>query len=84
MSEAFTLETLGSVLRESAGEEEGFSLTASNEHVAFEELGYDSLALLQVTGRLQREYGLVASEQEMMDADTPAKLVQLVRHVPSN
>ena len=50
-----TLADLTRMLRESAGEEEGIDLDGDVLDTPFLELGYDSLALLQVIGEIQRD-----------------------------
>jgi act minimal PKS acyl carrier protein len=72
------LEDLTRLLRECAGEEEGVDLDGDVLDVSFIELGYDSLALLQVTGRIQREYGVEVPDDAVADAETPRALLELV------
>ncbi|MYR86734.1 actinorhodin polyketide synthase, partial [Streptomyces sp. SID685] len=55
----FTLSELIEKLRECAGDSEEYDLDTDDVmDVPFIELGYDSLALLQVTGVLDRERGI--------------------------
>ncbi|WP_399930797.1 acyl carrier protein [Streptomyces kanamyceticus] len=68
------------LLRESAGEEEGIDLDGDVLDTDFTELGYDSLALLQVIGRIQREYG-VELPDSAAEAETPRALLDLVNSV---
>lgn len=77
MSDVLNPEILADILRQSAGEEDGFSLQESNLDTSFDDLGYDSLALLQVTGTLQRQYGLAFSDEDFLAANTPRKLITL-------
>lgn len=69
---------LARMLRESAGEDEGVDLDGDVQDVPFVELGYDSLALLQVTGQVSRELGVALSEEDIVDADTPRSLLALI------
>ncbi|GAB3667720.1 acyl carrier protein [Streptomyces sparsus] len=73
-----TLTDLTRMLRESAGEEEGVDLDGDVIDQPFIELGYDSLALLQVIGRIQREYGTQIPDDAVVDAETPRALLELI------
>ncbi|MFD4033751.1 acyl carrier protein [Streptomyces sp. NPDC058637] len=73
-----TLADLTRMLRESAGEEEGIDLDGDVIDTPFMELGYDSLALLQVIGQIQREYGVEIPDDAVVDAETPGALLALI------
>ncbi|MFI6152967.1 acyl carrier protein [Kitasatospora sp. NPDC051170] len=73
-----TLTDLTRMLRECAGEEEGIDLDGDVIDTPFIELGYDSLALLQVIGQVQREYGVIIPDDAVVDAETPRALLQLI------
>jgi act minimal PKS acyl carrier protein len=73
-----TLADLTRMLRESAGEEEGVDLDGDVADTPFIDLGYDSLALLQVIGQIQREYGITIPDDAVVDAETPGALLALV------
>lgn len=73
-----TLADLTRMLRESAGEEEGVDLDGDVIDTPFIELGYDSLALLQVIGQIQREYGIEIPDDAVVDAETPGALLALI------
>ncbi|NGO43901.1 acyl carrier protein [Streptomyces ureilyticus] len=73
-----TLADLTRMLRESAGEEEGVDLDGDVIDTPFMELGYDSLALLQVIGEIQREYGIEIPDDAVVDAETPGALLALI------
>jgi act minimal PKS acyl carrier protein len=66
------------MLRESAGEEEGIDLDGDVIDTPFMDLGYDSLALLQVIGQIQREYGIEIPDDAVVDAETPGALLALI------
>lgn len=66
------------LLRESAGEEEGVDLDGDVMDTDFTELGYDSLALLQVIARIQREYGVEIPDDAVAEAETPRALLAVV------
>lgn len=77
MSEqAFTLETLTRILHEAAGPGEG-----SGDDIldtGFEELGYDSLALLETVAFFERDYGVLLDDDATLAARTPRALLELV------
>lgn len=73
-----TLTDLTRMLRESAGEEEGVDLNGDVIDTPFMDLGYDSLALLQVIGQIQREYGIKIPDDAVVDAETPGALLALI------
>ncbi|MCS0602255.1 acyl carrier protein [Streptomyces sp. LP11] len=50
------LSELTALLRECAGQEEGVDLDGDVLDTPFTDLGYDSLAMLQTTGRIERDY----------------------------
>ncbi|MEV7009978.1 acyl carrier protein [Streptosporangium sp. NPDC051022] len=72
-----TLADLARILRECAGEDEGVDLSGDFGDVPFADLGYDSLAVLETAARLSRDYGVHLSDDDVLDAGTPRKLLQL-------
>ncbi|WP_433547543.1 acyl carrier protein [Streptomyces sp. CA-294286] len=81
-STTVTLADLTRMLRESAGEEEGIDLDGDVLDTPFIDLGYDSLALLQVIGQIQREYGIAIPDDAIVDAETPGALLALINANP--
>ncbi|MBO8192085.1 acyl carrier protein [Streptomyces oryzae] len=78
MSE-FTQRELAEKLLECAGEAEDVDITDEAAlDVPFLELGYDSLALLQVTGVIKREYGVELSDDAVVEAETPRLLLKMI------
>lgn len=73
-----TVEDLRRILREAAGEAEGIDLDADILDLTFEELGYDSLALLETGGRIEREHGIELEDAAVTDAKTPRALLDVV------
>jgi minimal PKS acyl carrier protein len=73
-----TVPELLNVLRECAGEPE--SLPPADEIATTElaDIGYDSLAVLEAAGRLQRRYGVDLPEEQVVEASTPAQFVDLL------
>ncbi|GHB16766.1 actinorhodin polyketide synthase acyl carrier protein [Streptomyces viridiviolaceus] len=78
MATELTMERLFSILRECAGEEEVAGGAAEVAETEFSALGYDSLALLETTARVSREYGVEIPEEDLADVKTPAAFVAAV------
>lgn len=74
----FTLEDLKRILREGAGTDEGVDLDGDILDTDFEELGYESLALLETGGRIEREFQLTLDDTALTDAHTPRALIAAV------
>jgi act minimal PKS acyl carrier protein len=73
-----TIEHLKRVLREGAGADEDVDLDGDILDVEFEDLGYDSLALLETEARIAREYGIKLDDGAVIGATTPRKLLDLI------
>ncbi|MFG2093682.1 acyl carrier protein [Streptomyces sp. NPDC048612] len=78
MNENFTLDDLRRILREGAGTAEGADLDGDILDAGFEELGYDSLALLETASRIEREYDIALDDSALADARTPRDLLEAV------
>ncbi|MEW2517555.1 acyl carrier protein [Actinacidiphila alni] len=74
----FTLDDLRRILREAAGEEEGVDLTGDIIDTDFTALGYESLALLETGGRIEREYDISLDDSALTDVVTPRGLIDIV------
>ncbi|MER5886584.1 acyl carrier protein [Streptomyces sp. NPDC001941] len=72
------LSHLATLLRDAAGEGEGLPLDESNLDESFFELGYDSLALLQTIGVIERDFEVTLDEEALDEADTPRLIMDLV------
>jgi act minimal PKS acyl carrier protein len=71
-----TLPELMEILHESAGADESAvgpsgADGAASEDVSFNDLGYDSLALLETVSRVERRYGLQLSDDIADTTQTP-------------
>ncbi|MBZ4015353.1 MULTISPECIES: acyl carrier protein [Streptomyces] len=78
MSAVFTLDDLKRILLEGAGADEGVDLDGDILDTDFEELGYESLALLETGGRIEREWGITLDDSALTDAATPRALIETV------
>ena len=74
----FTLDDLKRILLEGAGADEGVDLDGDILDTDFEELGYESLALLETAGRIEREYALALDDDVFTDNPTPRGLIAAV------
>ncbi|MFI6040993.1 acyl carrier protein [Nocardia sp. NPDC051321] len=77
MAEGFTLTDLGRIMLEAAGDE-GIDFAEPVLDVLFDELGYDSLALLEASGRIEREFDISLDEDTLLSATTPRALIGAV------
>ncbi|ONK09320.1 acyl carrier protein [Streptomyces sp. MP131-18] len=78
MPAAFTLDDLKRILLEGAGTEEGVDLDADILDTPFTDLGYESLALLETGGRIEREWDITLDDSALADAATPRGLIDAV------
>ena len=78
----FTIDDLRATLRECAGDIDGVDLNGDTLDTSFVELGYDSLALLQVTGVIGRERSIVIDDDAAIEAQTPRMLLKVINSSP--
>jgi minimal PKS acyl carrier protein len=80
-----TLDELRRIMLEAAGADEGIDLDGDILDVPFADLGYDSLAMLETSARIEREIGVELSEDSLFEsADTPRALMDMVNAMLSN
>ncbi|MER5466729.1 MULTISPECIES: phosphopantetheine-binding protein [unclassified Streptomyces] len=79
--ERMELSDLITLLRECAGESESVNLDGDIMDVLFLDLDYDSLAILQTTGRIERDYEITLDEEAIDAAETPRQYLALVNRV---
>ncbi|QIS02145.1 actinorhodin polyketide synthase [Nocardia brasiliensis] len=77
MADGFTLTDLGRIMLEAAGDD-GVDFTEPVLDVLFDDLGYDSLALLEASGRIEREFDISLDEDTLLAATTPRALIGAV------
>lgn len=80
---AFTLDDLRTIMRESAGELEIDALTVDVANTCYVDLGYDSLALLEVTARIKQTLNVAVPDAALVCSATPAATVTAVNLVLS-
>ncbi|MER7670880.1 acyl carrier protein [Kitasatospora sp. NPDC058162] len=74
----FTLEDLKRILREGAGADEAVDLDGDILDTDFFSLGYESLALLETTGRIEREFDISLEDDALTGDRTPRGLIGAV------
>ncbi|AVH55984.1 MULTISPECIES: acyl carrier protein [Streptomyces] len=74
----FTLDDLRRILRDGAGADEAVDLDGDILDAEFESLGYESLALLETSSRIEREFGITLDDDTVTEAKTPRALIDAV------
>ncbi|MEV4188193.1 acyl carrier protein [Streptosporangium canum] len=75
---SFTLDDLKEVMRACAGVTESVDLDSDIADVTFEDLGYDSLAVLEMAAKLQNHLGVVIPDDVADQLPTPRALAEYV------
>lgn len=75
---AIGLAELRRILRDNAGVEAGVDLDGEILDSSFEELGYDSIAVLETAARITQEYGTPIDDVTLTVATTPRELLALI------
>lgn len=73
-----TLEDLIEVMRDCAGEDENLTANDVVANTDFDELGYDSLALMAASTMVEKKYSVTIGEDELARTRTLASFVDLV------
>lgn len=76
-SRLLTLDDLRRILHEAAGADE-IGPTDDILDREFAELGYDSIALLECSGRIEREFLVTLADDTVAEAPTPRALLDIV------
>jgi act minimal PKS acyl carrier protein len=74
----FTLNDLKRILLDGAGADDAGDLGGDILDRDFVELGYDSLALLETGGRIEREFAITLDDSVLIEASTPRSLIEAV------
>lgn len=70
-----TFSELQDIMRACVGEDEDALPLEQAPDQHFDELGYDSLAVLETHSRIQRDYGIELSDEDVGGLKTPRELV---------
>ncbi|MEU4064925.1 acyl carrier protein [Streptomyces wedmorensis] len=73
-----TIGDLQTIMRQCAGEAEDALPLDQAPDSPFDELGYDSLALLETYSRIERDFGIELNEDEIGLINTAGELVEFV------
>jgi minimal PKS acyl carrier protein len=74
----FTVEDLKQLLSSCAGLDDAATLDGDVLHVAFADLGYDSLAILELASQVQRTYGVAMPDEAVEHMVSPQAAVDYV------
>ncbi|MFF5924073.1 acyl carrier protein [Streptomyces flavochromogenes] len=78
----FTQADLVGHIRQAAGEDEGFDLDGDIADITFADMGYDSVAMVEVTLQVERELGIGLPEDDRASKNsTPKQFVELVNEL---
>ncbi|GAB1644469.1 acyl carrier protein [Krasilnikovia sp. MM14-A1259] len=72
-----TMEDLRRILISCAGESDDLSGDIIDRE--FEELGYDSLALMETAARIEQEYGVRIPDEHLVELHTPRAVLEAVK-----
>jgi minimal PKS acyl carrier protein len=76
--DTLTIDDLRRIFEAVAGADESVDLDGDIIDVEFAELGYDSIAVLEVVGHIRRQYGISLDEDDLAEANTPRGLLALL------
>jgi minimal PKS acyl carrier protein len=74
----FTLDDLREIMRTSVGVDDEVDLAGEIADSEFADLGYDSLAVLELASQVQRRYSVAISDEAALELTTPTKIVNYV------
>jgi act minimal PKS acyl carrier protein len=74
----FTSDDLTAIMRGCAGMDESGDFSGPELHVTYSDLGYDSLAVLEIQAEIQRRFGVPVGDDAMEAMATPAATVSYV------
>lgn len=78
MGKTISVDDLRSILIACAGGDDTDALDGDISGVSFEELGYDSLALIEAAATLKREYGVFIPDEQITEVRNPGELLTLI------
>ncbi len=74
----FTLDDLRRILLDAAGVDESVDISGDILDQGLYDLGYESLALLETGGRIEREYNITLDDEILTEDPTPRRLIEAV------
>ena len=82
-STLFTLDQLRSIMRRCAGVDESVDLDGDVADATFAELGYDSLAVLEITAQIRQELGVAVPDGAIEELTTRGRSSTYVNDRPA-
>ncbi|MGW2720260.1 acyl carrier protein [Streptomyces sp. NPDC001492] len=73
-----SLEELVSTIRRCAGDSDVAALDDGILDLSYQDLGYDSVAILEIFAELGSEHGIAISDEEVFETRTPRETLALV------
>jgi minimal PKS acyl carrier protein len=73
-----TLDDLRAIMRASAGVDESVDIDGDIHNVPFEDLGYDSLAILEISAQISTQYGVLIDDDAAKEMTTPQQALDYV------
>lgn len=73
-----TLDDLRRILVSCAGENDDIDINGDILDSSFQDLGYDSLALMETAARIEQEYKVDVPDDDIAAAETPRALLEIV------
>ncbi|MGH3991132.1 MAG: acyl carrier protein [Pseudonocardiaceae bacterium] len=73
-----TIDDVRRILIDCAGDIGTPELHGDISALEFDDLGYDSLALLETSARIEQEFGVQIPEEQITEVKTPQELLDLV------
>ncbi|MFI6323663.1 acyl carrier protein [Nonomuraea sp. NPDC050556] len=74
----FTTDDLRSVIRATVGVDDSVNLDGEIGDVPFRDLGYDSLAVLEIANKIEKQYGVAVPDDMIVELETPWQLITFV------
>lgn len=78
MSKTMTIDDLRGILVACAGGDDNDAIDRDISGISFDDLGYDSLALIETAAKLKLDHGVVISDDEITEVRTPSELLDLI------
>jgi minimal PKS acyl carrier protein len=78
MSKMMSMDDLRDILVACVGGDDTDALHGDISSVSFEDLGYDSLALIETAAKLKLHHGVDIPDEELTEVRTPGELLDMV------
>jgi act minimal PKS acyl carrier protein len=81
MMHRFTVDDLREIMRRCAGTSEGVDLEGDILDIDYDDLGYDSLALLEIQSQIGLQFGASLGDDALAELRTPRRTVDAVNQL---